>query len=114
MKNKFVPEDSSLKKPFYWGISSIIIILLIIAYFWRSLPPEIPLFYSKPRGESQLAKTFLIIIPIATSLLFLLINSVITQFLTPYILLRKILILGATTVCILSFITVIRIIFLTT
>ncbi len=40
------------------GIFSIIFVvaLFILSYSWKKLPPEIPLFYSLPWGEDQLAQ----------------------------------------------------------
>jgi Na+/proline symporter len=48
-----------------------------IAFFlYGSLPPEIPMWYSLPWGETQLSKkTFIFLIP-TTSLLFCLINLI--------------------------------------
>lgn len=38
-------------------------ILMIIVFLWRlgNLPPQIPLFYTRPWGEGQLADTWMIL-----------------------------------------------------
>ncbi len=41
---------------------------------WRSLPPEIPLFYSLPRSYDQLAKSIFILLLPALSIVFFCIN----------------------------------------
>lgn len=37
------------------SIGLILLMLIINAVFWIKLPPQIPLFYSRPWGEDQLA-----------------------------------------------------------
>jgi len=54
---------------------------LIIFIFWRLLPPELPLFYSRPWGKEQLTTpTGLFIIP-AFCLLVLTVNSTLASLL---------------------------------
>lgn len=53
--------------------SSFILIALSwlgLVFFWHKLPPQIPILYSRPRGEEQLLdKPFIILLPgLATSL----------------------------------------------
>ena len=44
----------------------------LILVFWRKLPPEVPLFYSRPWGKEQLANPwFLFLIPGLTLVIFL-------------------------------------------
>lgn len=50
-------------------------ILMIVTFFLRisTLPPQIPLFYSRPWGESQLADAWMIfLIPLFLNLLYIL------------------------------------------
>lgn len=45
----------------------ILFSFLVIALKWRVLPPQIPLFYSRPWGEDQLAgKEMIFLIPVAS------------------------------------------------
>jgi len=45
----------------------ILFSFLVIALKWRALPPQIPLFYSRPWGEDQLAgKEMIFLIPVAS------------------------------------------------
>lgn len=59
----------------------IVFSLLLIAAKWSSLPPELPLFYSRPWGQEQLAKKFFIfILPLASLTIFFL-NSILAKYL---------------------------------
>ena len=49
------------------------VVTFIVAY--NNLPPVVPLFYSRPWGESQLAKTYLLFLLPFLTLLFILINN---------------------------------------
>ena len=52
----------------FFVLSSIFILLI----FWGKLPPQVPLFYSHPWGEEQLAKPiFLWILPTGAIFVFL-------------------------------------------
>lgn len=54
-----------------WGIFSLSALCqpLFLAFFWLRLPPQIPLFFSRPWGEAQLAPAyFLLLLPSLTLL----------------------------------------------
>ena len=112
MKLRLIPQELSVKKPFFWGLASISSALLFLAIFWQKLPPQVPLYFSKPRGEAQLAPTIFIFLPLLISLLLLFTNSWLAQTLSVYPLLKRILALSGTVVCILSALTAFRILFL--
>jgi len=48
--------------------------LAIIAFYWHRLPPQLPLFYSRPWGEEQLANPAALLFLPTTSLTLFLIN----------------------------------------
>lgn len=53
--------------------------LVFIGWQWKKLPPEIPLFYSRPWGEEQLAdKKFLFLLP-TFALTSLFINEIVAK-----------------------------------
>lgn len=82
-----------------------------IFVFWGRLPPQIPLFYSKPWGQEQIAPNVLIFLPTALSFLFFTINIFLGKFFAdPFV--KKALLAGGATVLALAAITTIRIIFL--
>lgn len=35
----------------------------LVAIYWRSLPPEVPLLYSRPWGQDQLVSPYFLVIP---------------------------------------------------
>lgn len=56
--------------------------ILIIVSIWRFLPPEIPLFYSRPWGKDQLVNyPGIIVLPIIYLVVFFA-NAVVTQLAT--------------------------------
>lgn len=68
----------------FWSfLVSIIFVLLqvfLIAFYWRRLPPEIPLFYSKPWGSAMLSHLLFIWIIPALSFFFIFVNFCIVIF----------------------------------
>jgi len=48
----------------------------LILFFWRRLPPEVPLFYSRPWGKEQLTTPWSFFILPALSLIVFLINLI--------------------------------------
>lgn len=112
MRPKLIPQELSIKKPFFWGLASVGLCLIVVSIFWAKLPPQIPLFFSKPKGEVQLAQTLFIGLPLIISLVLLFINSAFAQMIPNYPLLKRMLALSGTVVCILAAITIVRILFL--
>lgn len=54
-------HDPPVKKiTFFFGLV-LVIYLTVGIYFWNKLQPQIPLYYSLPRGEEQLASPFSIL-----------------------------------------------------
>lgn len=91
----------------------IIINLSLLVFVWRRLPPEVPLFYSLPRGESQLAKRlFLWLLPLGNLFIFSLNLILANKFFTKERLLAQILILTTGITSFLSTVALIKIIFL--
>lgn len=71
------------KTSFWSFLVSIIFVLLqvlLIAFYWRRLPPEIPLFYSKPWGSAMLSHLLFIWIIPALSFFFIFVNFCIVIF----------------------------------
>lgn len=89
--------------------------LLILILKWPSLPPEVPLYYSFPWGEEQIATPFeLLILPLFSFLIFILNFFLASMFLEKEPWLTRILILTSTIFSFLSMLTLIKIIFLIT
>ena len=63
----------------YLLIVANILMLVTFAFSFRTLPPMVPLFYSKPQGELQLGAWWLIaILPLCMNLLYVL-NAKLTK-----------------------------------
>lgn len=56
-------------------------IIVLVTYLWRfkRLPPQIPLYYSRPAGEENLANNYMIFIIPFLATLFIIINSFISK-----------------------------------
>ncbi|MBI2611774.1 hypothetical protein HYW54_03460 [Candidatus Gottesmanbacteria bacterium] len=85
--------------------------ILLLGLFWSDLPPQLPLFYSLPRGTEQLVNTFVFTIIPILSLILMILNLIAGILLFhKYILLSRIIILSGTIVSFILFITFIKII----
>lgn len=85
---------------------------VLFLFFLKKLPMEIPLYYSLPWGQAQIAPTpFLLILP-AGSLVFLLINFILTKIFKDSPLLSLTFVWTSAAFSFLAFITLTRIILL--
>ncbi|MBI3385137.1 hypothetical protein HY030_03025 [Candidatus Gottesmanbacteria bacterium] len=94
-------------------LSSFLLILvqgLFLLLVYRSLPSELPLFYSRPLGQEQLGSRFLLwMLPVLALILFLL-NLFIAKKLSSFMTLGRILIFTGVSVTLLLLITQFKII----
>ncbi|MFC1711148.1 hypothetical protein ACFLZ1_01030 [Patescibacteria group bacterium] len=73
--------DKLLKKIVQVVFVFIALNFLSLAFLWIRLPPKLPLFYNRPRGQEQLVvKNMFSILPL-TNLIFVLLNLRIASFL---------------------------------
>lgn len=79
VKTGFLKDKASFWS-FVVSILFIIFQVILIALYWRNLPPEIPLFYSKPWGSAMLTNLIFIWLIPALSFLFVFINFNIVIF----------------------------------
>lgn len=105
----------SQDKVVVWSILLAFILAFFSFIFWfvniGRLPFQLPLFYSKPWGESQMANLLQFTILPTTSILFTLINYSISWYLhDSQILFKRILALSSLIYAILIFVTSIKII----
>lgn len=89
--------------------------LAAIGIMWRQLPPNIPLWYSQPWGDEQLAHPgFLFLLP-TTAIVWYGINVLLAVYLTrEYRVFAQLLFIASCVVSVLSFFTLIQILFLVT
>ncbi len=115
MKENFTEflKDKNLKR-LIWTDSFILSIFITIAIWkWSTLPVQLPLFYSLPRSQEQLATPLKLLVLPVFALIFSLINFTTAAFLfTKERLASIILIAMATIVSFLLLFTFIKIVFL--
>lgn len=72
--------NKTVKQIFLAGEILTLIMGLILAGFWKTLPPQIPWFYSLPGGEQQLVSKLVMAIILACSALSLFITRIIAKW----------------------------------
>jgi len=94
--------------------------VLLILFFLRRLPPEVPLFYSRPWGKEQLVTPLSLFILPLSSLIVFLVNLSFSSLINKYFskkeekLLSKILEISSVVFSIFCLITLIKIVLLVT
>jgi hypothetical protein len=87
----------------------------LLAWRFPVLPPEVPLWFSRPWGTDQLASPYWLILLPVSSMIWYGIDILIGIYVTAeYLIFTQMLFLSALIVSILSFITIIKIVFLVT
>lgn len=83
----------------------------VIAWFWRTLPPQVPLWYSKPWGDERLASPWFLLLPLLSSVIVYIVNlTAVVQFAGNHLLFVRVLLLTSLLISLLSGIMVIRIV----
>lgn len=104
-------EDSFVWFALVGAFLITLLILGLIVVFWRRLPPEVPLYYSRPWGEKQLATPAHFLILPGLCFLILVFNLVLTSSVfKEEVLMRRILMASSLLMAILSGITIGKII----
>ncbi len=87
--------------------------IAVLLWRFRALPPEVPLWYQKPWGEDQLASPyFLLLLPIGAIGIYF-VNGIISIYFTKdHLVFTQILFMTSLLVALLSFITLVKILFL--
>jgi len=110
---KIIPEQENkgLKQLLKLSFILILVQALIILFSLSFLPSQVPLFYSRPWGEEQLAHPlYLFILPLANLAIFIL-NSILLSFIEKKeLLIRQILIICILLFNFLSLITLVQIV----
>lgn len=96
-------------------LAIFILSLIVIIWRFRLLPPQVPLWYDKPWGNDQLANPlWLFVLPFGSIIIYLA-NIILSIYFTSELLIfTQTLFLTSLTVSLLSFITLVKIIFLVT
>lgn len=92
-------------------ISQLIIGAITILWFWRHLPPAIPIWYSRPWGEDRLASPWFLWLPLGSAVLIYIINIfAVVRFSAEHPMFARVLFLTSGLISCLSVILVIRIV----
>lgn len=84
---------------------------IVIFLSSKYLPPQLPLFYGRSRGEEQLAAPILLIVPLLVSLVIVFLNSIASIFLSGEFI-KKVLIITALVVNLFCLVTLTKVILL--
>lgn len=113
MIDRFIPKESLIRSSFWVAVFLLVGTFLLFALFFKSLPAQVPLFYSKPWGQDQLAQPVFLVLPLLLSVVFFALNVLLAErvFKTK-LFVRNVLIAGAITAAILGAVTIARVILL--
>lgn len=110
---KWLIENRIIRIISYFSFVVLIIHILFLLIYWNRLPPQLPLWFSRPWGLDRLASLFWLIMLPATSLVWLFVSSFISCiYLREHLVFRQlVMFFSLLTVCF-SCITTIKIILL--
>lgn len=107
----FLESDFVVRSGFFAGVIIIAFSFLFLVLRFNQLPPELPLFYSRPWGDEQLGKPpHLFILPGGASLVLLINTYLAFRLSERELLLSRILLVSSVVVTIISFIALFKII----
>ena len=110
---KLLSEKIAFKSSIYISLVLNFLNLLLVLILQKNLPPQIPLFYSLPWGEEQLAPSIaLLLLPLGIFLIALLNSFLIMASLSKYFLAAKILIWITVCLIFLTGVNLVKVVFL--
>lgn len=113
MIDHFVPKDPLIRFSFWVAVLFLLATVFLFVFFFQSLPAQVPIFYSKPWGQDQLAQPVFLVVPLFLSVAFFLLNMFLARRvfgLQSFV--KNVLIAGAITASLLATITIVRIVLL--
>lgn len=82
-----------------------------LAWYWRVLPPQVPLWYSKPWGDERLASPWFLLLPFISSGVIYIINlAAVARFAGNHPMFVRVLLLTSMLISLLSGYVVVRIV----
>lgn len=79
-KKGLMKNNKTVKQIFLLGMALILLMGIILVWFWQSLPPQVPWFYSLPSGEQQLVSKFVLAAVLGGSVGILFITRMIAKW----------------------------------
>lgn len=101
-------------------VHKFVLILFVLSvgfllWRWSSLPPQVPLWYSRPWGLDRLAPSYaLILLPVSSMVVYGINVFISVYFLTDYLIFTQMVFVSSLIVSLLSFFALIKILFLVT
>lgn len=112
-KNNILLKDGSIKYSIILCLLFAVAQVVLLAFFYRNLPPYIPLFNSLPWGEERLAFSQLIFLVPVFSIVILLVNLYIAKIIyLKHALIARLIIVNAFLIALLGFIALLQILLL--
>lgn len=114
--NRFIDFYQTQDSIIFWSTSFSTLMALLMLSIWlifiTKLPPQIPLFYSLPWGETQLAQTPQFILLPSITILIMLINLILSWHLHPsQIVVKRVLSLSSAITSFIILLSALKIIF---
>lgn len=72
--------NKTAKQIFITGLLVVVLMSLILAWFWKKLPPQLPWFYSLPGGEQQLVNKIYLVAIVAGLALVLVVTKILASW----------------------------------
>lgn len=73
-------NNKTVKKIWLMGELLLAFTGLMLAWFWKSLPPQVPWFYSLPNGEQQLVNKITLVIVLVGAAISLLLTKIMAKW----------------------------------
>lgn len=106
-------KDNIVQKTVRIFLLIILIFIIVLAWKWKSLPPQIPLFYSLPRSADSLgSKIQILTLPVYSMIFFLLDLFIASLLYKKERLISVLLVIMACIITFLMLITFLKIVFL--
>ena len=120
-RTDFLEATPTLRSTWTFKLSSVAILShiaissVVLLFSWRNLPPQVPLWYSRPWGTERLVPPLYLLIPVAACIFIYAINIfVANKFATDHPMFARVLFLSSALVSIISTIILVRVITLVT
>lgn len=94
------------------ALGLILAMVALFFIFYKKLPPQVPLFYSRPWGESQLTSPWLLLVLPALSLFIVIFNLILSGLFFDSPFLVQVLMWGTAVFAFLAFFALTQIIFI--
>lgn len=106
-------KDDIVQKTVQIFLLMILIFIIVLAWKWKSLPPQIPLFYSLPRSADSLgSKIQILTLPVYSMIFFLLDLFIASLLYKKERLISVLLVISGCIITFLMLITFLKIVFL--